>query len=116
MILPNRVSLSLNATNKLRNLKAHTGLTPNILSRVAITKALESTSSLENAGVGDADGQVLSKDVMFGEHDLVYEVLIKQYIKDNKISEPIQNVIAALIEIGVHKIGHVKNIQQIVMN
>ena len=114
MILPNRVSLSINATNKLRNLKAHTGLTPNILSRVAITKALETATSLNNAGVADADGQVLSKDVLFGEHELVYEVLIKQYIEENKISESVQNVIAALIEIGVHKIGHAKNIQQIV--
>lgn len=114
MILPNRVSLSSNATSKLRNLKSRTGLTPNILSRIAIAKALESTSSLDNAGVVDTDGQVLGKDVLFGEYDLVYEVLIKQYIEENKISEPLQNVIAALIEIGVYKIGHVKNIQQII--
>lgn len=113
MILPNRISLSLNATNKLRTLKSRTGLTPNVLSRIAIAKALESTSSLDNAGVTDSDGQVLSKDVLFGEYELVYEVLIKQYIEENEISKSLQHVIASLIEMGVHKIGHAKNIQQI---
>ena len=113
MILPNRIALSQNATNKLRNMKSHTGLTPNILSRIAITKAIETTSSLKNAGVADTEGQILRREVLFGEHEQVYEVLIQQYIYDNNIEEPISEVISALIEIGVHKLGHVKNIQQI---
>ncbi|MAY03699.1 MAG: hypothetical protein CMQ38_12070 [Gammaproteobacteria bacterium] len=113
-MLPNRISLSQNATGKLRYMKQNTGLTPNILSRIAIMKALEDGSSIKNAGVADQEGQVLSRDVLFGDHALIYDVLINQYIHDNQLSEPTQDVICALIEIGVHKMGHIKKIQDLI--
>ena len=114
-MLPNRIALSNTATGKLRYMKQNTGLTPNILSRIAIMKAIESGGNLKNAGVQDNEGQVLSRDVLFGDHAEVYEVLLDQFVYENKISEPIHDVICALIEIGVHKMGHVKKIQNLVV-
>ena len=113
-MLPNRVALSSVATGKLRYMKQNTGLTPNILSRIAIMKAIEAGGNIKNAGVQDSDGQVLSRDVLFGDHSDVYEVLINQFVYENEIEAPLQEVIAALIEIGVHKMGHVKKIQDLV--
>ena len=113
-MLPNRVALSNNATGKLRYMKQNTGLTPNILSRIAIMKAIEAGGSIKNAGVGDTDGQVLSRDILFGDHAAVYDALIMQYVYENRIESTMQEVICALIEIGVHKMGHVKKIQDLV--
>ena len=113
-MLPNRVQLSKIVTNKLQNIKNKTGITPNLSSRIALVKALESTTSLVNAGVEDADGQILNRDVLFGEHVEIYELLIREYLYLNSIEMELDKVIPALIEIGVHKISHVKNLQDLV--
>ena len=113
-MLPNRVQLSKTATNKLQNIKNRTGVTPNMSSRIAMVKALESTTSLDNAGVEDSEGQILNRDVLFGEHAEVYELLIREYLSLNSIEMELDKVIAALIEIGVHKISHAKNLQDLV--
>jgi len=109
-MLPNRIKLSTNATNKMQYFKTKTGITPNILSRVAIMLAIKEGGNLTNSGVEDYDGQVLDKGVLFGEHTEVYDVLINQYIHDYDIKLDIQKTIVSLIEIGVHKMGHVKNL------
>jgi len=113
-MLPNRIALSQKATDKLRYMKQNTGLTPNILARVAIMLAIKEGSNLKNAGVNDTDGQVLSRDVLFGDSAAAYDVLINQYIHDYAIDGSIQEVIPALIEVGVFKLGHVKKIQDLV--
>lgn len=113
-MLPNRVSLSQTATDKLRYLKQHTGLTPNILSRIAIMLAIREGSNLENAGVADYDGQVLSRDILFGDHSDTYNVLIHQYLHDKDIDIPVSQAITAMIEIGVFKMGHVKKVSDLV--
>ncbi|MFK5894116.1 MAG: DndE family protein [Pseudomonadota bacterium] len=112
-MLPNRIRLSTNATNKMQYLKSKTGITPNILSRFAIMLAIKDDSNLKNAGTQDLDGQVLDKSVLFGEHSDIYDVLINQYIYDNKIDLDIQKSIASLIEVGIHKMGHIKNLVDI---
>lgn len=109
-MLPNRVKLSTNATRKMQYIKSQTGITPNILSRIAIMLAIKESNNLKNAGIGDFEGQVLDKSVLFGDHDEVYDVLINQYINDNNIELEPQKVVASLVEIGVHKMGHVKNL------
>lgn len=112
-MLPNRVKFSQKATDKLRYIKSKTGLTPNILSRIAIMLALKESGDLTNAGVSDNDGQELNKSVLFGEYADVYDVMIHQYIHDNEIDLSIQDSIAALVEVGVHKMGHVKQLEDL---
>ncbi|MCF7987307.1 MAG: DndE family protein [Methylovulum sp.] len=112
-MLPNRIKLSKKATDKLRYLKGQTGLTPNILSRIAIMLAIREGSDLSNAGVSDNDGQELNDTTLFGEHIYVYDILINQYIYEKHLKLNIAETIVALIEIGVHKIGHVKSLDQL---
>jgi DNA sulfur modification protein DndE len=112
-MLPNRVRLSTTATQKMQYLKNQTGITPNILSRVAIMLAMKEGSNLSNAGVSNYDGQVLDKSVLFGDHTDVYDVLINQFMHDNSIDMDTQKTIASLVEIGVHKMGHVKNLSDL---
>jgi DNA sulfur modification protein DndE len=112
-MLPNRIHLSQNATDKLRFMKSKTGLTPNILSRVAIMLAIEENGNLTNAGVLDYDGQELNQSVLFGEHIDVYDVLINQFVHDKSINQDLSKVIASLIEVGVFKMRHIKDISHI---
>lgn len=113
-MLPNRVKLTKNATDKLRYLKSKTGLTPNILSRIAIMLTIKEGSDLANAGVGDLEGgQELNDTTLFGEHINAYDVMINQYIHDKKVELTINDTIVAMIEVGVHKMGHVKNLAQL---
>ena len=112
-MLPNRVRLSTKVTNKMQYMKSQIGITPNILSRFAIMLAIKEGSNLKNSGSEDSDGQVLDKSVLFGEHAEVYDVLINQYIHDHDIELDIQNTITSLIEVGVYKMGHVKNLSDL---
>ena len=113
-MLPNRIKLSKKATDKLRYLKAQTGLTPNILSRIAIMLAVREGSDLSNAGVGEIDGgQELNDTTLFGEYIYLYDIIINQYIFDKNIKLSIADTIVAMIEIGVYKMGHIKQIEQL---
>jgi len=109
-MLPNRVKLSTKVTNKMQRIKSLTGITPNVLSRISIMLAIKEGGDLKNSMVDDYEGQSLDKSVLFGEHTEVYDVLINQYIYDYSIDLDITKTIVSLIEAGVHKMGHVKNL------
>ena len=113
-MLPNRVRLSEKATKKLQYMKNKTGLTLNVLARIAIMLSIRDGSGLNNAGVSDHKGQELDKAILFGEYIYIYDVMINQYIYEHGIEEnPLPQTIAALVEIGVYKMGHVKQIKDI---
>ena len=112
-MLPNRIHLSQKATDKLRFIKSKTGLTPNILSRIAIMLAIKEDGNLSNAGVLDYNGQELNQSVLFGDHIDAYDVLINQFVYEKNIKQDLPKVIAALVEVGVFKMGHIRDISQI---
>lgn len=113
-MLPNRIKLSKNATDKLRYLKTKTGLTPNILSRVAIMLAIRDGTDLSNSTVSDMEGgQELNDTTLFGEHIYLYDILINQYIHDKQLKLTVGETIVAMIEIGVYKMGHIKQIEEL---
>ena len=110
LMLPRAVTLSKLATDKLRMMKGTTGVTPNILARMAIMLAAEDGASLKSSSVADSNGQVLPKDVLFGDHADAYEAMIAQYVSETGSRQSMQEVVAGLIEAGVHKMGHVKSL------
>lgn len=113
-MLPNRIKLSKKASDKLRYLKIKTGLTPNILSRIAIMLAIKEGGDLSNAGVGNMEGgQEINDTTFFGDHIHLYDILINQYIHDKNLNLSINEAIVAMVEIGVHKMGHVKQLEQL---
>lgn len=109
-MLPNRVSLSQKATGKLRHIKGQTGLSLNILSRIAIMLTINDGNKLQNAGVSDYDGQILSRDVLFGDHQDIYSILINEHMNSKKIDMNLSEAISAMIEVGVFKMGHIKSL------
>lgn len=114
MYFPNRISISKNAANKFQTIKKNTGLTPNILSRVAIMLAINSKANVSPVSMEENSGQELSKDVLFGEHVDAYEILVRQYLHDKECELPVGNAISALVEMGAHKMGHVRSLEQLV--
>lgn len=77
-----RIKVSTDATNKLKALKARTGLTPNILCRVALCYSLE-RGKITNLVPIDENGQEFNRFTLTGEYDLFFMSLIKQRcIKD----------------------------------
>ena len=98
---------------KFQTIKNKTGATPNILARIALMKAIESGSDFKNSKMEDTDGQDLNRDVLFGEYASSYDILLRQYIDENDANEKAADIVSALIEIGAHKMGHIRSIQEL---
>jgi len=113
MYFPNRLSISKNAATKFQTIKNHTGLTPNILARIAIMLAINSKAVISPTCLEDGSGKELSKDVLFGDHIDTYEILIRQYLHDMKCDFSVGHAISALVEVGVHKMGHVRSLDEL---
>ena len=78
-----RIKISEDATSKLRTLKIRTGLTPNILARIALCYSLE-CGSITTLIPMDENGQEFNRFTLTGEYDLYFVSLIKERcIKDN---------------------------------
>ncbi|MCO7543262.1 DndE family protein [Stutzerimonas nitrititolerans] len=111
---PHKFKVSSASTDKLRYLKSKTGLTPNILCRFAICNALKDTTGVGNASVSDLNGQEFNSPTLFGEHMDIYELLLRQFMFEHNIEDDPVRCVAALVEIGLHKMGHVRSLKEVV--
>ena len=111
--LPLSVSLSKRATHRFRAIKTKTGVTNNVLARIAISLAIESGEDVSKAPKEDSLGQTLDRDLLFGELAPVYEVIVREYMLENEIELTPAVTISSLIEIGAHKMGHVRSLEQL---
>lgn len=76
-MLPNRFRISKSATNALQLLKNNTGVTPNILCRLALMLSLEEGAS-RGEQTPDLEGSEFNTPTLFGENTLIYECFIRQ--------------------------------------
>jgi len=78
----NRIRISKDATARLRTLKGRTGLTPNILARIALCYSLNTQQITGHIKV-DEEGQEFNRYTLTGEYDNYFIALVKQRcIKD----------------------------------
>lgn len=108
-MIPNRVRISELATSRLRYLKSRTGLTPNILARYAFTLSVREAGSLV-VGETMQDGQEFNAPTLFGEHQRLYELLLARYTNATGDSRHAGLVIANHIDVGLHKMGHIRSL------
>jgi len=73
----NRVRMSKGATSRLQMLKGKTGLTPNILLRIAVCYSLNEPR-IPNPGMYDEEGQELNRYTLTGEWDSFYMGLLRE--------------------------------------
>src|SRR5438093_12246246 len=98
-MLPKRLRISKSATDTLKLLKARTGLTPNIICRIALVMSLEDGKTGGQRQVDQA-GSEFNAPTLFGEFGLLFEALLRQAhgVLDPKACA---NVIAAHIDNGL---------------
>lgn len=98
-MLPNRLRISKQATESLKILKSRTGVTPNLLCRMALVISLE-----EDAATGDRktdlEGSEFNMATLFGENAQAYECLIRQ-LHVNIEGRALNTVVAAHIDWGL---------------
>ena len=111
--LSNEIILSTKATNKFSYIKSKVGVTPNIMARVAILKALESNIAPEMLETPEFISQKIPKDVAFGEYADIFNFAVKQYIDTHAYTGDIKTLISNLIETGSYKIGNIKKPQDL---
>lgn len=73
----NRISVSKDATIRLRMLKGRTGLTPNILCRIAFCHSLKDPKIPDPAHY-DSEGQEFNRFTLTGEWDSLFIALLKE--------------------------------------
>lgn len=73
----NRIRISKGATTRLQQLKGKTGLTPNILSRLAVCYSLNEPQ-IPNPFEYDEDGQEFNRYTLTGEWNSFFIALLKE--------------------------------------
>jgi len=109
-MFPTRIQLSKKTWDRLQFLQTKTRLTPNVLARTAIALALRDTRTATINDTRPAQVHVINRDVLFGDQEKVYEVLIQQFCSEQKVEADYQRIIRSLIDNGLHKMGHTKNL------
>ena len=79
-----RIRISTRSQQLLNKLKSKTGLTPKILARFAICMSLKERS-IPNPDEFNTGGSELSPNVLFGEHEQMYHLLISHRLQKDKL-------------------------------
>ena len=111
-MIPHRVRVSEQVTGRLRFLKSKTGLTPNILSRFAFLLSARDMRRVTRAS-GDLSGQEFNAPTLFGEHQEIYDLLLVRYVEETEDDRDAGVIIANHIENGLHKMGHVRTLEDV---
>lgn len=113
MEIPTSISISKKVRDSFQTIKNRTGVTNNVLSRIAITLAMDSGVGLDAVVKDDAGGQTLSRDLMFGDLLEGFDVLLRQYMHDNEVEMQVGPAISSLVEIGAHKMSHCRSLNDL---
>ena len=107
-MLPNRFRISKRATETLKLIKGRTGLTPNILCRMAMILSLRDGAKGGETDV-DLDGSEFNTPTLFGDYHLAYESVIRQVHGPLKPKD-VQRVVANHIDTGIDHLKRVRSL------
>jgi DNA sulfur modification protein DndE len=82
----NKIRLSKEASERLKHLKARTGLTPNILSRFGLCLSL-SDPAIPNPDQFQEEDREFNRYTLLGEWDDLYVALLKQRLVMDRLTE-----------------------------
>ncbi len=111
-MIPFRVRISDAATARCRYIKSRTGLTPNILCRVALALSLRERRPVLSESP-DLSGQELNAPTLFGEHQRIYELMLEKYCMEHADERDVAVVIASHVDNGLHKMGHIRSLNDV---
>lgn len=111
-MLPKRMHISQAATDKLKILKGRTGLTPNIVCRIALVRSLREGGRGGKRKV-DQNGSEFIGTTLFGEHANVFEALLVQ-IHGPLDAKTMSQVIASHIDDGLTGLMKARTVAELV--
>ena len=85
-----KLKISGDATSKLRTLRQRTGITPNLLCRMAIMTSLEE-GALGGAAVPDEDGSEFNAYTLTGEYGALFAALLRWVEEGQSPKTPLNN-------------------------
>jgi DNA sulfur modification protein DndE len=77
-----RVRFSKEADNWLRVLKSRTGITPNLLCRIALCLSLEEPGNPDPSRVVEDSDREINRYTLLGEHDGLFVALLRQRLAE----------------------------------
>lgn len=98
-MFPNRIRISKGASDQLKLIKQRTGMTPNILCRMAIMLSLR-RNCLRKNNSAKLDGLEFNLSTLFGDHVVLYECLFRQAYGELNHKEA-EALLAAHVDDGV---------------
>jgi len=110
-MLPNRLRISKETSEQLKYIKSKTGVTPNILCRLAIAHSFKDQKQLKNKKI-DLDGLEFNSYTLFGNHVKLYECLFQQ-VYGRLDSKEAELVVATHIAEGVKALKTVKSLSDL---
>ena len=110
----NKIKLTKDSSERLKQLKARTGLTPNILSRLGLCLSLNEPAIPDPEQYPEEDRE-FNRYTLLGEWDDLYVALLRQRLaKDNLPAEELENQFRAHLNRGVMSLsGLVRRIADI---
>ena len=112
-MLPNRIRVSERASSQLKLLKGRTGLTPNVISRIALMNSLKDDCKLMHKPE-ELNGLEFNSITLFGDYIRLYEALILRYQISHEPAMPMTKLVPSLIESGLQALGHVKQLDDLI--
>lgn len=95
-----RLRVSIATANRLKSLKARTGLTPNVLCRLALCYSLADVHPIEPSAF-DSNGTEFNRPTLLGDHDELYLALVRQRLVDERSDLPMEEALGGHINRGV---------------
>ena len=115
-MLPNRMNLNRTTEEQLKKLKQFTGISPNVSSRIAFYRSIESTFRYSATSAKKLDGSlVLDKVTWLGDTQLVTELTLKLTYPELNEKEKMA-AWAAHVEDGIASLRNHKNILSLLKN
>ncbi len=109
-MLPNRMNLSKTTEDQLKLLKQRTGISPNVSSRIAFFRSIESGFTYSAESAKKLDGSlVLDKVTWLGDTQLVTELVLKQFYPELDDKE-VMAAWASHVEDGISSIRNHKSL------
>jgi DNA sulfur modification protein DndE len=110
--LPSRIRLSQSSSDQLTFLKTKTGLTPNILARIAFSLSLKSDFDYRQLSPA-SDGLEFNLGTLLGEHIQLYELLLLEDC-DAKNPEELTSAMVSHIDNGLSYLKVTKTLGSLV--
>jgi len=111
-MFPNRIRISKGASDQLKLIKQRTGLTPNILCRMAIMLSLR-RDCLSKKNSAKLDGLEFNLSTLFGEHVALYECLLRHSYGEPSQKEA-EAILAAHVDDGVMVLKAARSLSELI--